>query len=105
MAARMIVNMSDGNIVLFGGAPESGMPDIDHLNGLTRATGDEFQAALGTIGELVRTLQASIEAMPQRPEKIEVEFGATFGSGCDLWIVSAAASPEFKIKLVWGDGG
>jgi hypothetical protein len=101
----MIVSLSDGNIVLFGGAPEAGTPDASLSDGLTRATGEEFEAALGTIGELVKTLQASIEAMPNRPEKIEVEFGATFGRECDLWIVSERASLEFKIKLAWGKGG
>ena len=56
------------------------------------------------VGDLVKSLEASIEAMPKRPEKIEIEFGATLSQECDLWIVAPSASPEFRIKLAWGKG-
>ncbi len=102
MPARMIVEMPNGNIILFGGAPEPGTPDAGLSNGFSRATSDGFTAALGSIGELVKSFEASVEAMPKRPEKLEIEFGVTLSHECDLWIVSMDASPEFKIKLSWG---
>ena len=105
MAARIIVDLSDGKIVLFGGGPEPGAPDAGLSDGFTRASADEFKAALGSVGELVKALEASIEALPKRPEKIEIEFGATLSQECDLWIVAPDASPEFRIKLAWGKEG
>ena len=102
MAARIIVDLSDGKIVLFGGGPEPGAPDAGLSDGFTRASADEFKAALGSVGELVRALEASIEALPKRPEKVEIEFGATLSQECDLWIVAPDASPEFRIRLAWG---
>lgn len=105
MSARMIVDLAEGNIVLFGGAPEPGMPDAGLTNGFSRASAETFQAALGTIGALVKTVEASIDAMPQKPEGIEIEFGATLSQDCDLWIVSPDSAPEFKIRLSWGKNG
>jgi hypothetical protein len=105
MSARMIFNLSDGNVVLFGGGSDAGRPDIDPSNGLTRASAEEFQRAFGTIGVLVKTLQASIDALPNRPEKIEIEFAATFSRECDLWIVSNGAPSEFRIRLGWEKEG
>ena len=36
MAARIIVHLSDGKIVLFGGAPEAGAADAGISDGLTQ---------------------------------------------------------------------
>lgn len=102
MAARIVVDMSDGRLVLFGGAPEPGTPDAGIADGFTRASAEEFGAALRSIGELVKTLEASIEAMPKRPENIEIEFGATLSQECDLWIVADGADPEFRVRVSWG---
>jgi len=105
MSARIIVNVSEGKIVLIGGSPEAGMPDVGLSDGLTRASGEELSAALGAIGDIVKSFQATIDALPSRPQTIEVEFGASFGRECDLWIVSGDANPEFRIRLVWGAQG
>ncbi len=102
MGARIIVELSDGKIALFGGAPEAGEPDAGIADGFTRASADEFKAGLASVGELVGSLQASIDALPKRPDKIEIEFGATLSQECDLWVVGAEASPEFTIRLAWG---
>ncbi len=105
MPARMVVDLAEGNIVLFGGAPEPGTADAGLTNGFSRASAETFMAALASIGALVKTVEASIYALPKRPETIEIEFGATLSQECDLWIVSPEASPEFKIRLTWGKGG
>ena len=102
MPARMIVGFADGKILLFGGASEPGMPDAGLSDGFSRATSETLTAALGSIGELVRSFEAAVEAMPKRPQGIEIEFGAALSHECDLWIVSMDASPEFEIKLAWG---
>ena len=40
--------------------------------------------------------------MARRPDKFEMEFGASLSGDCDLWIVSAEGKAEFKVKLAWG---
>ena len=102
MAARIIVDIADGKIVLFGGAPRDGEPAVGLSDGYTRASADEFAAALGAVGEIVKAVEASIAALPKRPEKIEIEFGATLSQECDLWIVAPDAAPQFRIRLAWG---
>ncbi|PNG25564.1 CU044_2847 family protein [Methylocella silvestris] len=102
MPARIIVDFAEGNIVLFGGAPEPGVADSGFVNGTTRASADVVKAAFGSIGEIAATLEGAIAALPQRPETVEIEFGATLSTDGDLWIVGAHAAPEFKIKLAWG---
>lgn len=103
MAARIIVDMSGGRIVLFGGAPETGRPDASPSDGFTRASADEFSAALFSIGEIAKAFEASIDAMPKRPRNIDIEFGATLSDECDLWIVGEGADPEFRVTLSWGE--
>jgi hypothetical protein len=104
MSARMIVDLPDGNILLFGGFPEPDAPDAGRSDSFSRATSETFNAALGSIGNIVKALEASIDAMPKRPEKIEIEFGASLSRDGDLWIVSSDDAPEFKIRLAWGKG-
>ena len=48
--------------------------------------------------------RSSVDAMPRRPDKIELEFGATLSRDCDLWIVAGGEEPEFKVKLSWKKG-
>lgn len=102
MSARMIIELSDGNIVLFGGAPVAGARDVGFADDFTKANGEAFKSALGSLAELVKFFEASIDAMPKRPDRLEVEFGATLSRECDLWIVSGEGEAEFKVKLSWG---
>ena len=39
--------------------------------------------------------------MPKRPDKIEMEFGATLSADLQLWIVSGKGDYAFKVKLSW----
>jgi Trypsin-co-occurring domain 1 len=56
---------------------------------------------LGSLGELVKILEASIGDLPKRPDKIEMEFGAKLSTDCNLWIVSGEGEAEFKVTLSW----
>jgi hypothetical protein len=105
MSARMIVELSDGNIVLFGGGPVSGAPDVGITDDFVRVKGEAFKSALGSLAEVVKLCEASLDAMPKRPDKIELEFGATLSRDCELWIVAGGEQPEFKVKLSWAKGG
>jgi hypothetical protein len=68
---------------------------------IARATEAAFKSGIGAIGKLVTTLEESIGAMPKRPGKIEMEFGATLSADCKLWIVSGKGDYAFKVKLSW----
>lgn len=103
MSARMIVELHGGKKLLFGGqGPESGLSEAGFGEDIAKVTSDKFQAALGSLSELVAVLERSVGQMAQRPDKFELEFGASLSGDCDLWIVSSEGKAEFKIKLAWG---
>jgi hypothetical protein len=105
MSARMIIELPAGQKVLFGGrAPETGLAEVGIAEDVARVAGEKFRAALGTLGDLVATLEQSVARMTHRPDKVEMEFGATLSGECDLWIVSGEGEAEIKVKLAWGKG-
>jgi len=40
--------------------------------------------------------------MAHRPDKVEMEFGASLRGDRDLWVVSGEGKADFKVKLAWG---
>jgi Trypsin-co-occurring domain 1 len=103
MSARMIVELHGGKKLLFGGqGPETGLSEVGIGEDIAKVTSDKFQAALGSLSDLVSALERSVRHMPQRPDKVELEFGASLSGDCDLWIVSGEGKAEFKVKLAWG---
>ena len=103
MPARMIVELPAGKKLLFGGqGPETGLSEVGIGDDIARVTSDKFQAALGSLSELVATLEKSVGQMARRPDKVEMEFGASLSGDCDLWIVSSEGKAEFKVKIAWG---
>jgi NTP-dependent ternary system trypsin peptidase co-occuring protein len=102
MPARMIVELPGGNKVLFGGGGTAiGLSEAGLAEDITKATGDKFKAALGSLADLVAALEQSVGHMAHRPDKVEMEFGASLSGECDLWIVSGEGEAEFKVKLGW----
>jgi Trypsin-co-occurring domain 1 len=102
MSARMIVELPGGNKVLFGGqAPATGLSEVGIADDIAKVAGDRFKAALGSLAGLVAAMEQSVGRMPQRPDKVELEFGASLSGECDLWIVAGDGKAEFKVKLVW----
>ena len=103
MAARMIVELANGSKILFGGSGQAaGLSEVSLAGDVAKATADGFKAALGSLAELVGTLQERIGNMPHRPEKVEMEFRASLSGECDLWVVSGDGEAEFKVTLTWG---
>jgi hypothetical protein len=64
-------------------------------------TTETFKSALGSLGELVKILEHSVGNLPELPNKVEMEFGASLKGDCNLWIVSGEGEADFKVKLSW----
>lgn len=69
---------------------------------IAKYTGEKFKAAMGSLAGLVAALGESVGRMAHRPEKVEMEFGASLSGDCDLWVVSGEGKADFRVKLVWG---
>jgi len=101
MSAQIIVELADGAKIHFGREPETGLSEVGIAEDIAKVTGEKFKAALGSLASLVAALQASVGQMPHRPDKVEMEFGASLGGDCDLWVVSGEGKADFKVKLAW----
>jgi Trypsin-co-occurring domain 1 len=102
MSTLMIVELPEGKKLYFGGGgAETGLADISAADKIVETTTEKFKSALGSLGELVKILEESVGTMPKRPDKVEMEFGASLKGECDLWIVSGEGEADFKVKLSW----
>src|SRR6266446_9683282 len=101
MSAQMIVELADGAKIHFGRAPETGLSEVGIAEDIAKVTGEKFKAALGSLASLVAALEASVGQMAHRPNKVEMEFGASLSGDCDLWIVAGEGKADFKVKLAW----
>lgn len=97
------LQLPNGNILFFGSPEEGGLQEVSLAKKLPKAAADQFEKALGTLGDLIGVLEKHIGALPSRPSKVECEFGASLSSDCNLWIVSGEGKAEFKVKLAWND--
>jgi len=95
--ARIEVELVNGSKILIGGrdAPGSSLA-IPNVSAYT------FKTALGSLVEVVEILEHAVASMANRPEKVEMEFGASISSECNLWIVPGEGEAEFRVKLTWG---
>ena len=106
MTARMVVEFGPDRKLLFGGQmPASGLSEVALTDDIARFASDRFQGALSSLGDLVSILEQSIGQMTNRPDKVEMEFGASLTGDCDLWIVSGEGTAEFKVTLGWEKSG
>ena len=97
MAARIEVELVNGSKILIGGrdaaASSSAIPNV---------SADTFKTAPGSLVEVVEMLEHAVASMANRPEKVEMEFGASVSSECNLCIVPGTEDAEFRVKLTWG---
>lgn len=106
MTALMVIELSDDKRLFFGGrGPDGELSEIWVTDDIAKGTTENFKSAMNSLAELVKLLDESVGAMPKHPEKIEIEFGASLGSDCNLWIAPGDSKAEFKVKLSWGKGG
>jgi hypothetical protein len=105
MPAKMVVELPSGDKVYFGGeGPATGLAEVADDGEVAKIAGGKFERALGSLGTLVATLERTVGAMAKRPDKVELEFGASLTTECDLWIVSGEGTAEFKVTVAWGKG-
>jgi hypothetical protein len=102
MSARMIVELSDVARIHFGDEPATGLSEVGIGDEIAKVTAEKFKAALGSLAGLVAALEDSVGKLTHRPDKIEMEFGASLSGDCDLWVVSGEGKADFKVKLAWG---
>lgn len=102
MSAQMIVELPGGAKVYFGDQPPTGLEEVGIAEEVAKVGGDRFKAALGSLASLVAVLEQSVGQMVHRPDKIEMEFGASLTGDCNLWVVSGEGKAEFKVTLAWG---
>jgi hypothetical protein len=101
MTVQRIVEFADGTKVVFGAEREAGLAEVGAAEEVVKVTGETFKAGLGALAGLVAALEDSIGQMAHRPDKIEMEFGASLSGECDLWVVSGEGKADFKVKVVW----
>ena len=97
MSARIEVELVNGSKVLIGGqdATGSSLP-------IPNVTAHTLKIALGSLVDVVEILEHAVTSMADRPEKVEIEFGASLTRECNLWIVPGTGDTEFRVKLTWG---
>jgi hypothetical protein len=92
--------------VLFGSVgAETGLAQVGVGEAVSKATQEQFQAALGSLAGLVAALEQAVREMVRRPDQMEMEFRASLTGKGDLWVVSGEGEAEFKVKLAWGKEG
>jgi len=102
MSPRMLVELPGGNKIYFGAAaPERGLREAARAVTIPTVSAEKFHAALGSLGALVAALEAAVGNMARRPDKVEIELGASITGECDLWVVSGNATADFKVTLAW----
>ena len=99
MTARIEVELFNGSKILIGGGHAAGSSlAIPNVSAYT------FKTGLGSLVEIVEILEHAVASMANRPEKVEMEFGASVSSECNLCIVPGTEDAEFRVKLTWGQG-
>jgi hypothetical protein len=98
----MIVELPSGAKIHFGDEPPTGLSEVGVAEDIAKITSEKFKAALAALAGLVAALEDSVGQMVHRPDKVEMEFGASLSGDCDLWVVSGEGKADFKVKLAWG---
>ncbi|MCB1451184.1 MAG: hypothetical protein KDJ67_13865 [Nitratireductor sp.] len=102
MSANIEIQFDDGSKLYFGGSnAASGLHEVSAIDNATKASNEKLEKALGSLAGLVNSMEASIARITHKPKKIELEFGASLTTECDLWIVSGEGTAELKVTLTW----
>lgn len=101
MPQQIIIELPEGRKLYFGSDAQTRLAEVSAKSKLAAMTTENFKSALGSLGELVKILEDSVGNLPKRPDKIEMEFGASLKGDCNLWIVKGEGEADFKVTLSW----
>ncbi|MFF4233587.1 CU044_2847 family protein [Streptomyces sp. NPDC001820] len=68
---------------------------------LARRSESAVDAAMGTIRSMARRVEAAVDALPHRPDQVEVEFGITLDAESGALIAKASAGASLTVRLTW----
>jgi hypothetical protein len=60
-----------------------------------------LDAAMNTIHAMAERVNATIDAISDRPNKVEVEFGLKLDAQAGALVASASTEAGFNVKLTW----
>lgn len=105
MASEVVVEFKDGRKLHFetdGGATGgAGLREASAGSKIAKASGERFEGALGTLGDLIDAMEKSIAKIAKRPTTIELSFGASLKGDLDLWVVKGESEAQFSVTLTW----
>ncbi len=104
MASEVVVEFRDGRKLHFetdGGPAAAGLREASATKKLATKTSEEFEGALGTLGDLIDAMEKSINRVAKRPTSVELTFGASLKGNLDLWIVKGESEAQFSVTLTW----
>lgn len=61
----------------------------------------DFAKVSASLAGIVRSVEAQLEALPRRPDEVQIEMGAELRGEADLWLVSGEAAGHMKVTLAW----
>lgn len=100
MTVEAVVDFAAGRKVYFVSGSSS-LQEVSTASKVSAASKEQFEGALATLGDLISTMEKSLESVAKKPKKVEMEFGASIKGNCDLWIVSGEGNAAFKVTLTW----
>ncbi len=96
------VKFDDGHEIVFSDEiAKTGMSNVGRADVLINSAKDSFVDALGGIANVITSLQSAVNNIENRPNKIEMEFGASVKGKGSLLVVSADTAAQFKIRITW----
>ena len=101
MPTSMAIELEGGKTIYFGGSTSAGLSDVGFAEDVTQAGKDAFESALGALAGLVGSLNKAVDALPNKPNKVEVEFAVSLSGRCDLVVVKGDGKADFKVQLAW----
>lgn len=97
----------DENATVIVEFPEkSGLQPVSRLSPreVARKSSEALDQAMNTIHHMARRVNATLNAMAEPPEQVEVDFGITFDADVGAVIARDAAECSISVKLVWEHG-
>ena len=99
-AEPILVELSPG--MGYGGETTRGIEKAAALPGdLVDRSEKALASAMNTIHNMARRVKASIDAISDRPDTVEVTFGLKLTAGAGALIASAGSEASINVRLSW----